>query len=122
MISETNLALPEKSAKILSPSAGFILLIFIVNIFLPPYAVTIVLFMYILFYLFSTGMTIPRDMMRLAVIPLLLILIGLAGSGANELYDVLKDVQGSFRGVDDQEEDSNVVSIGMAGASKVGGY
>lgn len=69
----------------------FIFILLFSSAVLPIYVFTTLSVAYIIYYLMTSGFSIPRDMARYLTIPLLLILIGISGSAGNLFYDVLKD-------------------------------
>lgn len=70
---------------------GTILALLLANIFLPAYATTSLSLLYVVMYIILTHFTIPRGMSQYLAIPVILLLIGIAGSAGNDIYDVLKD-------------------------------
>lgn len=81
----------ELSGSFSSVSGWFIFILLLSNALLPPYVVTVLSVLYFFYYMITSGLNIPRDMIRYLLIPMILIIIGIAGSRGNLLYDALKD-------------------------------
>ncbi len=82
----------EKAAfNYVSVPIGFIFFALYANAYQPPTVSTAISIVYIMIYLMTTGFTVPREMGKYLLIPLLLFVIGIAGSADNSYYDVWKD-------------------------------
>lgn len=76
---------------LISPAKIYTFALLLANEMLPPSAVTVLSSLYIFTYLLKMHFTLPRASVRYITIPVLLIMIGFAGSGDHEMYDVMKD-------------------------------
>ena len=81
----------HSSKQYITITSIFITFMLIFNSYLPAYAVTIVPFLYILYYVITNAFSIPRELISYLAIPSILILLGISSCINNDLYDVLKD-------------------------------
>jgi hypothetical protein len=88
---ETQNRVSSSSPRFIVITKLFVSCMLIVVMYLPAYSITLFPSLFILYYLTTSSFTLPRGIAKYLPVPFILIIIGIAGSIGNDLYDVLKD-------------------------------